>query len=136
MRILVLVLLLALPLSVLAAEEKITSTIVGDTNGVDMTQLEEIRRVQEQQLRMIMRMNRAEDLRNAEIQKRHEAFIKSIPELSPTAVASPAALPVATEAKPKKCGFWARLFGCADDTVTAKPAPQPGDSGTPELDDF
>lgn len=142
-RILALIALLFISSNTVLAEEAlsnsitqngITSTVVGDTSKVDLTKLEETRRIQAQQLQMIMRMNRAEDLRNAEIHKRHEGFIKNISALSaPTIEVSKTEELKTTN---KKCGFWSRLFGCAQDTVVAKPAPLPNDSGTPALDDF
>ncbi len=130
---LLLILALVFCASPVIAEEEITTTVIGDTTNADQAQLDEIRRVQESQLRMIMRMNKAEDLRNAEIQKRHEDFIKNIPELT-----KPAAAPVAvTETAEKKCGFWCRLFGGGDETLvkTVVP-PQPDDTGAVNLDDF
>ncbi len=116
----------------------ITSTVVGDTTSVDQAHLNEVKTVQAQQLQMIMHLNKAEDLRNAEIHKRHEGYIKNIPALSEPVIA-PATSEIAPAEAPKiatkKCGFWCRLFG-GDQEQPVNPVPLPNDSGTVELDDF
>ncbi len=121
------------------AEELTTAT---ETTSVeaDSQHANEVKTVQAQQLEMIMHLNKAEDLRNAEIHKRHEEYIKNIPALSEPVIApasseaAPAEVPkLAT--KEKKCGFWCRLFG-GDQEQPVNPVPLPNDSGTVELDDF
>ncbi len=61
---------------------------------------EEIQRIQKEQLRMIMRLNKAEDIRNAEIRQRHENFIKQFPELAQSSK---------PEAVKSKKSFWSRF---------------------------
>jgi hypothetical protein len=133
-RVLLILALVFLASSPVMAEEEITTTVHGDTSNADQAQLNEIKTVQAQQLQMIMRMNKAEDLRNAEIQKRHEDFIKNIPALT-----KPLELPpVVAEKHEKKCGFWCRLFGGGDDETLVKTVvpPQPDDTGAINVDDF
>jgi hypothetical protein len=129
-RISLLLIVVLLGITPVAAEEIISA--------VDEAQPNEKQTLQAQQLQMIMRLNKAEDLRNAEIHKRHEAYIKNIPSLSEPVIA-PASSEVAPKeenSKPKidnECGLWCKLFN-GDNPVT--PVPKTNDSGTVELDDF
>ncbi len=89
---LILALILICNFSAVQAEAPVEATAAASPaetpNVASPNTEEELKRIQEYQLKMIMRMNKAEDLRNAELLKRHEEFIKTIPELSKEKAAS------------------------------------------------